>query len=220
MTLRVVVLLLLLAGCGAPVPQFPREDIPTTTTTEEIISAAPTTTTTPPVPNKEVDFTTRFTMRRAACETGSPFNPTSEPYKGSGPHPFDVYEIPDAGGNVQHSSVVGLGSVRPTPNNVNHVRLIACVNAVLGARSGTVTCKFDKGVATSRTWPFHEATYRITVREARSGRTITNLPAAGDDTPEGSCPGFARDSAGTVVARSLTEDALGAAVSSLFKGPA
>lgn len=60
MTLRVAMLVLLLAGCGAPAPELPREV--TSTTTPEIISAAPTTTRKPPVPFREVDFDTRHSM--------------------------------------------------------------------------------------------------------------------------------------------------------------
>jgi len=79
----------------------------------------------------------------------------------------------------------------------------------IGARAGDVTCKFAKGVATSTTWPFYEATYEITVREAVSGRVITTSSLPGDATPEASCPSFAVDRPETVVGRSLAETSLG-----------
>ena len=214
MTLRVVVLLLLLAGCGAPVPQFPRENAPATTTSVEVISAAPTTTTTG-VPYKTVDADTQQSMARTACESGVPFNSTSTPYGGPGPHPLDVHEVIDRNSHMQHSPVTSAGY---TPGDVNVIQLIACVVAVPGNQSGTVTCKFHKG--DSRTWPLLEATYQITVREARTGRVITTLSAVGDDTPENSCPLFATDYADATVARSLTSDALGVAVDPMRKGPA
>lgn len=133
-----------------------------------------------------------------------------------------MHELSTAGLNLQHSTTVAEAvSTVITPKNVNVVQFIACVLPVLGSRAGSVTCKFDKGVATSRTWPFYEATYQFTMREARTGRVITTLGAlAGDATPENSCPGFATDDPDTVVARSLTGDALGAAVLPMYSGPA
>jgi hypothetical protein len=202
-----VVLVLLLAGCAAEPP-------PPAPTPETITYAAPTTRTT--APTKTVDDKTRYDMKRAACERGGPFNPTSKPYEGDGPHPFEVFEVSTPGSPMQHSPVTWGGNVGLY--DVNIIQLVACVIPVLGTQSGTVTCRFSDGAG--RTWPFHEATYQVTLREARTGREITTLTAVGDDTPEESCPLFATDYPNAVVARSLTSDGIREAVRPVTSGPA
>jgi len=210
--MRVLALVLLLAGCGAPTPQFPREDVPATTSAE-VIGAAPTTTR---VPYKPVDHDVQREMARTACESGVPYNSTSTPYGGPGPHPLDGYEVTDHNSHMQHSPVF-MGYV---PGDVNVIQLVACVVAIPGNQSGTVTCKFDTGVSRSRTWPLLEATYEITVREARTGRVVTTLNAVGDDTPENSCPSFAADHADATVARSLADETLAKTLDPIRHGPA
>lgn len=148
------------------------------------------------------------------------YNNTSLPYAGPGPHYADAYELPMTSRRMQHAPVTSVGADVITPNNINRVVLLACVKPVLGKRAGTVTCEFEEGVAESRTWPFYEATYEVTIREALTGRQITALTVAGNETPDESCPGFATDDRGTVVARSLTEDGLGEALRPIVMGPA
>ncbi|MGC7103136.1 hypothetical protein ACPZ19_51520 [Amycolatopsis lurida] len=91
---------------------------------------------------------------------------------------------------------------------------------MLGKRSGKVTCQFDQGVATSRTWPLYEASYQVTVREARTGREIKVVTLSGTQSPQETCPHFATDDPGTVVARSLTGDVLDDALRPLLLSPA
>ncbi|WIX92329.1 hypothetical protein [Amycolatopsis sp. DG1A-15b] len=65
-----------------------------------------------------------------------------------------------------------------------------------------------------------EATYRVTVREARTGREIKVVTLPGTESPEKSCPGIAKDAPGTVVARSLTGDVLDTGLRPLLLDPA
>ncbi|GGS29074.1 hypothetical protein GCM10010171_22850 [Actinokineospora fastidiosa] len=165
--------------------------------------------------------------RRAACEQPKSrvYNPTSAPYAGPGPHYIDVYEVSLTNRRMQHSPIVaGETKLLPPGSTLdfdhNLIQLFACVVPVLGKRSGKVTCRFDRGVAKSRTWPLYEATYRVTVREARTGREVKVVTLRGTESPEESCPGFATDDPGTVVARSLTGDALDKALRPLLLAPA
>jgi hypothetical protein len=199
MTSRVVAVLglLLLAGCAAEPARI----------TFSTVTAPPETTTTtrfPPLPSGAVIPTTK-----RACEEGIRYNPVDAPYRGAGPHLAEVTELEQSVDGLQHDPASLHGSGVPTPADIHEVQLLVCVKPLIGARAGDVTCKFSKGVAASITWPFYEATYEITVREAVSGRVITTSSLPGDDTPEGSCPSFATDSPGTLVARSLTEPSLG-----------
>lgn len=165
-----------------------------------------------------MDHKIRFEMQKTACEQGVPFNPTSRPYAGVGPHYADAHELHQTDRHVQHALIVGVADHWLATSNVNVVELLACARLVPGQQLGDVTCEFKRGVATSRTWPFYEASYEVTVREARTGRQITVLTVPGDSTPEESCPSVATDDAGTVVARSLTAKALGTALEPLING--
>jgi hypothetical protein len=214
-------ILLLLAGCGAETPPPRPSSVQPTAST--VVPTTTTTTTVPTAPFRTVDHDTHFAMGRSACAGGAPYNPASLPYRGTGLHWTAVMEMPATSGNTQNASVTSLGPGMPTPNNVNLVQLLACVTPSPGARAGNVTCEFDKDVndiPTSRTWPFLEASYQVTVREARSGREVHALTLAGNATPGDSCPGFATDDPDTVVLRSLTDEALGAALEPLVDGTA
>jgi hypothetical protein len=212
-----------LAGCSAdPVTAPPPVDETTTPTTPTATYIPPT----PTTPPKTMDFNALDEVKKAACEQGLPYNTTSPPYAGTGSHWADAYEISLTNRRMQHAPITGVGGGElSTPQsgidvNLNRVQLLACVTPVLGKRAGNVTCRFDEGVAKSRTWPFYEATYKVVMREALTGREVTVLTVPGNDTPEESCPGFATDDRSTVVARSLTEDALGEALRPLITGTA
>ncbi|MFJ5987839.1 hypothetical protein [Lentzea sp. NPDC092896] len=213
--MRVLVLVLLLAGCGAPPPRFPVETS-VTTTSREVIGAAPTTT--PPTPTKSMSNEARGPLAKAACESGGPFNPTSRPYAGAGPHPIIAHEVLDPASHMQHSSVASSGDATMFLSDVNLIQLVACVVPVVGARSGTVTCYFTEG--DTRDWPLHEASYQVTLREARTGRVVTTVTAAGDETAKDSCPLFGTDYSDSLVARSLTWESLGKAVEPIRNGEA
>lgn len=225
----VAVVLVVLSGCGAS-PEQPAattEVAPTSTVTTPAVTTTTTTkTTTPTAPPKKLSSEEAHATNRAACEQPKSrvYNPTSPPYAGPGPHYIDVYEMSSTNRRMQHGVIVaGAAKVLPPGSTLdfdrNLIQLLACVVPVLGKRAGKVTCQFDQGVAKSRTWPLYEASYRVTVREARSGREIKVVTLPGTKSPEESCPGFATDDPGTVVARSLTGDVLDNALRPLLLDP-
>jgi hypothetical protein len=226
----IAVVLVVLSGCGTS--HEPRaattEAARTSTATTPAVTTTTTTarTTTPTVPPKKLSSDEAHRTRKAACEQpkSQVYNPTSAPYAGPGPHYIDVYEVPLTNRRMQHSLIVaGATKLLPSGSTLdfdhNLIQLFACVVPVLGKRSGKVTCRFDQGVAKSRTWPLYEASYRVTVREARTGREIKVVTLPGTESPEESCPGFATDDPGTVVARSLTGDVLDNALRPLLLDP-
>lgn len=217
---------IVLAGCATHTERPGEATLAAdTTTTRPVGPSLPTTTT----PFKSVESTVLNDLKKAACEQAGVLNPDSPPYAGAGPHWAEAYEMPITGRRMQNGSFTAVGAIGSDVRvpgagqnvNLNDVQLIACVLPVLDGQAGTVTCSFDKdprGVATSRTWPFFEASYQVTVREARTGRQITVLTVPGVNSPEESCPLFATDDPGTVVARSITDQALGEAMRPLVFG--
>jgi hypothetical protein len=220
-----------LAGCASGTERTVASTTTAVTTTATSFTsfASPASTTT--IPYKQMDPSALRELKRSACEQGGVFNPDSPPYAGAPPHWAEGYEMSVKGRHIQHTAVTNVGGIRSDTRvpgaglnvNLNEIQLLACVMPVLGARAGNVTCSFDEnpeGVATSRTWPFYEASYQVTVREARTGRQITVLTVPGNRSPKESCPHFATDYPDAVVARSLTEDALGEAMRPLIFGAA
>lgn len=228
----IAVVLVVLVGCGTShEPRAATTEVArTSTTTTPAVTTTTTTTTakttTPTVPPKTLPFEEEHRINKAACEQPESqiYNPTSAPYAGPGPHYIDVYEAYLTDRRMQHSPIVpGQADLLPPGSTLdfdrNLIQLLACVVPVLGKRSGKVTCRFDRGVAESRTWPLYEASYQVTVREARTGGEVKVFTLPGTESPENSCPGFATDDPDTVVARSLTGDVLGNALRPLLLDP-
>lgn len=158
-----------------------------------------------------------------AC-TDRPWSSLNPPYAGPGPHLIAPVAVR---GNLPDDIAVGLiPYVPPDPRGLPYsgdesvltnpmsdklaeVQLLACIEPTKGdGPIGDVTCRFTEGVRTELTFPLYQATYRVTVREARTGRTVTTVSAPGTVDGTDNCPTLATDTGHTILLRSITRDTL------------
>ncbi|MEU8119909.1 hypothetical protein AB0C21_14490 [Spirillospora sp. NPDC049024] len=89
-------------------------------------------------------------------------------------------------------------------DRLDKVQLLACIQAVKGAGPiGKVTCPFDGPATTRHTFPLYKGNYKVTLREARTGRVVSTLTIPGTLNGDDNCPSNATDTGHTVLLRAL-----------------
>lgn len=124
------------------------------------------------------------------------YNRDAPPFAGPGPHPIAVIDLDKAAGSdgvsgPKHAGYPLLPSWEPrragsADVDSAKVQLIACVHAgEVPTGNKEVTCRFDDGPVT---FDLVESTYRVTVREARTGNQLADLTLRGTQGDAQSCP--------------------------------
>ncbi|QWF80708.1 hypothetical protein HUW46_04132 [Amycolatopsis sp. CA-230715] len=124
------------------------------------------------------------------------YNRDAPPFTGTGPHPITLVDLDRAIGSTGTSGpkqagyplLPGWEPRRAGSSDVDttKVQLIACVHAEEApGGSKKVTCRFDEGPLT---FDLVESTYRVTVREARTGNQLADLTLRGTQGDKQSCP--------------------------------
>lgn len=118
------------------------------------------------------------------------YNRDAPAFAGPGPHPIALIDLDDKDGPEKpgYPLLPGWEPRRPGKPDIEtaKVQLIACVHSkelLEGAQE--VTCRFDEGPLT---FTLLEATYQVTVREARTGSEVAAVTLRGTQTGAQSCP--------------------------------
>jgi len=174
-------------------------------------------------PSPSQRFVGQPTEREGAC-TDQPWSAANPPFSGAGPHliaPVPVrddladdiavghipYDPPDLRGLPYSGDESVL--TNPISTRLAEVQLLACIEPVRGdGPIAEVACDFTDPPGAKLTFPLYEASYRVTVREASTGRIVTTLTAPGTVDGTDNCPSVATDTGHTILLRSLTRDTL------------
>lgn len=162
------------------------------------------------------------------CEGEAVYNFESAPYKGDGPHPMTVVVPMSSAYSLELPSIllpdrwdpVGGGDAQAEPNDPRHdeIQLVVCDDAVA---TGDVigTCEYDEP-GSSGTMDVVEAEHTLVVREARTGRHITELTLQGSASAQESCPAIVMDYGTTQIAQALNDDIVAAELRIFYQGKA
>ncbi|MEW2355697.1 hypothetical protein [Spirillospora sp. NPDC029432] len=95
-------------------------------------------------------------------------------------------------------------SVLTRDDRLAEVQLLACIKAAKGSGPiGKVKCAFTDPPGVTHTFPLYEGDYKVTVREARTGRVVRTLTIPGTLNGTDNCPVTATDTGHTVLLRAL-----------------
>jgi hypothetical protein len=155
----------------------------------------------PPLPPPPGPVGTRDVIITSPCRSPKLFvyNRTSPPFAGRGPHHMAMVEYSDEE-SLKYDVILppdgfGIRSGQAADlNSHDRVQLLVCVRVAVTRDSGQdVTCNYANeqdlwSEGDPFTFDLFESVYHVTVREARSGRVISEFTVPGRQGAKDSCP--------------------------------
>ncbi|AVT29834.1 hypothetical protein C6361_10400 [Plantactinospora sp. BC1] len=155
----------------------------------------------PPLPAPSGQTQTRSEDSDQPCTSPKlyVYNLTSRPFAGRGPHLMALVRYADER-EMEYAEILLPNAWEPryapgtSQRNLDEVQLLVCVRVTATRDSGKdVTCSYTSEPAAPTgglpfTFDLFESVYQVTVREARSGRVVSEFTIPGRQNGEDNCP--------------------------------